>query len=312
VELYPAEVSAKPGETLKFEVRAFNAVGQAVPVPSGTALEWSLPQPPIPKGAATSPPALDATVPDPVTGQITLNAKKASQQGFVAVKVGGVEGRARVRVVPQVPYKQDFEMVPVGAVPGGWLNTQGKFKVVEIEDEGKKNKVLFKINDDSRPPISRANAYITGPLTSNCTIEADLRGIEAKMKLPDMGIVNQRYTLIFDGKTDEKGQRELRLVSWEALPRIDQRVPFTWKSNVWYHAKLTVQSDDKTAVIRGKVWPRGETEPDKWTVEFTDPMPNKAGALALYGYVSNAEANNPGGQIHYDNVVITPNTPNGK
>jgi outer membrane protein assembly factor BamB len=303
VALFPAEVTVKPGEKINFEVRLFNAKGQPILTRQAFPMEWSLPQPPAPKGATTAPPPLDAQL-DPATGTIAINPKKAAQQGYVAVKVEGIEGRARVRVAPQIPYKQDFEMVPLGGVPAGWVNTQGKFRVVELNEDGKKNKVLFKVNNDSRPPISRANAYISQTDISDYTIEADIKGLEAKKKLPDMGVVNGRYLLILDGKTDENGHRELRLTSWEALPRINIQKEFTWKSGVWYHTKLSVES--KSGVVKAKVWPKGEPEPAEWTIEFTDPMPNTGGAAALYGYISNAEADSPGGEIYYDNVMITP------
>ncbi len=46
-------------------------------------------------------------------------------------------------------------------------------------------------------------------------------------------------------------------------------------------------------------------------VEFEDPNPNRDGAAALYGYVSNVTPSGrsepPGSEIYYDNVKITPN-----
>jgi hypothetical protein len=88
------------------------------------------------------------------------------------------------------------------------------------------------------------------------------------------------------------------------LPRINIAKEFTWKSGTWYHTKLSVET--KLGVVKAKVWPKGEPEPAEWTIEFTDPMPNTGGAAALYGYISNAEADSPGGEIYYDNVMITP------
>lgn len=71
--------------------------------------------------------------------------------------------------------------------------------------------------------------------------------------------------------------------------------------------KLSVEVKDKTATIRGKVWERGTPEPAKWTVEFEDPSPNREGAAALYGYISNIlNDTTPGSEIYYDNVAITP------
>ena len=71
-------------------------------------------------------------------------------------------------------------------------------------------------------------------------------------------------------------------------------------------------ASEKTAKILTKVWKRGEKEPEGWTLEFEDPNPNRKGAAALYGYVSNITTNaagivEPGSNIYYDNLSITPN-----
>jgi len=290
--------------------------------------EWSLPAPVVPKKESAAPPKktgdapakdvppekkvetapkaggpppLDATI-DAATGKITINPKKPAQQGLVMAKAGALTALARVRVVAQVPYKQDFTQVPVDAVPGGWVNAQGKYRVVDLDG----NKVLFKVNDNPRPPVARAYAYITGPHSAGYTIECDIRAVEKKGKLPDAGVLANRYTLYLDGKEDAKGQRTLRLIAWEALPRIDEGVPFNWQSGVWYRVKLTVEVGDKGATVRGKAWPREEKEPTNWLIDFKDPLPTTEGAAALYGYITNAEADNAGSEIYYDNVVITP------
>jgi outer membrane protein assembly factor BamB len=330
--VYPADVAVKPGDAVEFQLRAFDAHG--VPIPDAKLqAAWSLPVPAAPKKEAAGPakkkdeapakdvppekkvetapkaggpPSLDATI-DAATGRITVNPKKPAQQGLVMAKAGNLTALARVRVVPQIPYKQDFTQVPVGAVPGGWINAQGKYLVKDLNGE----KVLFKVNTNPRPPVARAYAYITAPTSTGYTIEADVMGMERKGKLPDAGILANRYTLYLSGAGDGKGQLGVRLISWEALPRIDESIPLAWKSGTWYRMKLTVEVGPNVALVRGKVWERGQTEPEKWTVEFKDPLPNKEGAAALYGYVTNAEADDPGSEIYYDNVVVTP-TANGK
>ena len=156
--------------------------------------------------------------------------------------------------------------------------------------------------------MARAYAYITAQTSTGYTIEADVQGVMQKDKLPDAGVMANRYTMYLDGKTDENGKYSVRLISWEALPRIDVGVPFAYQSGQWYRMKLTVDGGE----VRGKVWPRGTPEPAQWTITFKDPLPNTEGAAALYGYVSNAEANAPGSEIYYDNVAITPNTAGAK
>ena len=191
--------------------------------------------------------------------------------------------------------------------PGGWNNTQAKFVVKKLEDG---NTVLAKVNTDSRPPFARANGYITLPDSKNYTIQADLMGTEVRNRMPDIGLVNSRYTLILDGKADlDSKKRQLRLVSWEARPRVYQGIEFDWQPGVWYTARFSVESTGDKAIARGKVWKKGEAEPEKWMIEFEDPAGNTGGSAALYGYVSDPliTAANPGSEAYYDNVTITPN-----
>jgi outer membrane protein assembly factor BamB len=63
VRLFPAEVHAKPGEKVTFKVVYFDANGREVKDnrPSPPA-KWTLPAPPIPKGAMTGPPPLQGTI----------------------------------------------------------------------------------------------------------------------------------------------------------------------------------------------------------------------------------------------------------
>jgi hypothetical protein len=229
-----------------------------------------------------------------------------TQQGVVTVKYGKLTARARVRVAAQVPYKQDFDKVPVGAAPGGWVNVTGKYTIAEVGG----SHVLSKVNNNSRPPIARANGYITGPWASNYTIEADVMGTEVRGKFPDLGVCNSRYTLILDGKSDSaNNKRQARIVSWEARPRLNKAAEFDWQPGVWYHVKLTVEPGEKTGHVRAKVWKRGDPEPAGWTVELEDPSPNRDGAAAVYAYISDAEIDveKPGSNAYFDNVTITPN-----
>ena len=59
--------------------------------------------------------------------------KKPAQQGMVEAKVGDIAGLCPCSGRGRAPYKQDFEKVPLGAVPAGWVNTPGKYSVVELD-----------------------------------------------------------------------------------------------------------------------------------------------------------------------------------
>lgn len=302
--LFPADVSVKPGESTKFEVVYFDANGRPVKAAATPEAKWTLPLPPkTPTGA--QPPVLAGKV---EAGTLTVAAQPPSQGGYVEFEDGPIKARARVRVAAQIPYKIDFEKNPVGGVPGGWVNASGKYVIAEIDDGGGKNKVLSKIHTNPLPTVARATTYITPPSSTGYTIQADVQGTLVALKLPDMGVVANRYLLTLDGKDDpvHGGGRTLRIISWEARLRVNTAVAFNWKPSTWYTLKLTVDVKNGKADVKGKVWERGTPEPEKWTVEYTDANPNVGGAAGLYGYVANATDTAPGSNIYYDNVSITP------
>ncbi len=295
LQVLPAEALVHPGKSVTFKVRGFDADGNFVE--EVQAEDWQILTPPLPPGAKQPPPPLDGTIKD---GVLTASPKKASQQGYVIAKLGKLTGKARVRVAPTLPYTQDFEKIPDGAVPGGWVNTQGKFKVVTLKSG---EKVLSKVNNNPSPLVYRGNAYIGTPDMHDYTIECDVMGTEMATKLPDMGVVANRYTLYLAG-----GIQKLRLNTWSALPRVDRTIDFPWRPDTWYRLKLTAEVKNGAGIIKGKCWERGKEEPRAWTVELTDPYPNTEGAPALYGYAQGIPENGgPGTEVYYDNVRITPN-----
>jgi hypothetical protein len=68
---------------------------------------------------------------------------------------------------------------------------------------------------------------------------------------------------------------------------------------------VEVQGDK--ALVRGKVWERNKEEPADWSIEFEDPTPNREGSPALYGYATAILENEPGTEIFYEKVSVTPN-----
>lgn len=307
--IFPADLAAKPGETIKFRLVFMDANGREVkntlPNPKG---QWELPEPPKTKDGY-QPPSLEGKIEGGFGDSVLELSKKPAQQAYVDFKSQPFNLRARVRVVPQIPSVLDFEKGIVGGTPPGWVNAQGKFVIKELPD--KSGKALFKVNTVENALAAKANGYITLPDASDYTIQADLMGVVEREKLPDIGIVNCRYTLRLDGKVDPAtNKREVRLTSWEARNggRVNTATEFHWQPNTWYTVKLIVEPNDKTALIRAKVWERGKPEPEKWTLEYEDPNPNRNGAAGLYGYISNVgDGGQPGSEAWYDNIRITPN-----
>jgi hypothetical protein len=253
-------------------------------------------------GAKRGPPALRGKI--SATGKLTVAEDVPSQAGIAVAKANGLTAPARVRVACTLPYKQNFAKVPVGAIPGGWVNCGGKFVVVEIKDA----KVLKKTNNNPNPLLARARTYICMPTRADYTIQADVMGSVKNNEMPDVGVTAKRYALFLDGN-----KQILRLTSWSALPRVDETVKFPWKSDVWYRMKLSVTSKGDEALVRGKVWPAADEEPKAWTIEFTDPAPNPAGSPALYGYsTAILDAKEGGSEAFFANVSITPHKTNKK
>lgn len=308
LQIVPADAVMAPGESVSFRARAFDGHGRFLREAKGEyALAGALPPPPLP---GTAPPAATtkgpASAPPPLLGDLapngTLTVSKTmpAQFGRVIVKAEGLTTYARVRVTPQVPYNQDFEKVPEGRPPAGWINAQGKFVVVDKEGA----RVLKKLADNPNPVLARANAYIGLPDLTNYTIQADVMGGQRGNDLPDMGIIANRYTLVMDGN-----KQQVRIASWDALPRVDKTSRFEWQPNVWYRLKLTAEISGKKGLIRGKVWPRDQKEPPAWTIDFEDPTPNREGSPGIYGCATGilGAESGVGAEVYYDNILITPN-----
>jgi hypothetical protein len=129
------------------------------------------------------------------------------------------------------------------------------------------------------------------------TVQADFK-VEAAANgaIPDVGLIGQGYTFEISGEN-----KWLKLMSW--LPH-DKRhfteMPFQLEPNAWYTAKLRTENSAGKALLRGKIWKRGEKEPTEWTIELVDPAPNTVGAPGLFGNATYAE-------VFLDNVSVTPN-----
>jgi outer membrane protein assembly factor BamB len=310
LQVYPGEVVLQPGESAELTARAFDDHGRLI---GETKVTWSLAGMRPPEGAPSPAPGTSSPPPAPAllgelsakegtTTKVTVAKAPPGQFGRVVATLGDLTGSCRVRVAPRLPYSADFSKVPVGRTPGGWVNTQGKFSVIELKD-GKK--VLKKRNDAPSPLVARANAFIGLPSMRDYTIEADVQSTKVGDDLSDVGVVANRYVLQLSGNVQQVG-----IISWDAQKRVDKSIAFSWKPDVWYRLKLTVEVNGDKAMVKGKVWPRAEAEPKDWTIEFVDPAPNKEGAPALYGYSAGILPDRLGSEIYYDDVRVTPNKKN--
>jgi outer membrane protein assembly factor BamB len=314
----PADVVLHPGEKKQFGVKVFDAMGR--PAETDKMLPtWSVGQltmPPPPRPAATTQAAAAATGPagptkvgnlkGPVSSDGTFNAEAGPHQGGgVFAKVGEVTGAARVRVLPPLPWTFDFAPTPVGAPPLTWLGAGGKFSVQELDGE----KVLTKV-----PNVDlyyRARTNFGTPDMANYTLQVDVRSGMKEMggqrHIPDPAVINQRYMMMLYGN-----HQRLQIHTWSGALATEQSgatglqrtIPFKWEPDKWYTMKLRVEQAGDKAIARGKVWPKGETEPAEWTLELEDAMPNRSGNPGLFGHSLVTPYKS---EIHYDNVKVTSN-----
>ncbi|MGH9902529.1 MAG: hypothetical protein ACRD68_12045, partial [Pyrinomonadaceae bacterium] len=201
-----------------------------------------------------------------------------------------VTGAARVRVIPPLPWSENFDAMAVNTFPQHWTNTGMKYVVREVDG----NKVLVKTTEGSSL-LSRARAYM-GPVDwSNYTTEVDVRATEKRRQMGDAGVIAQRYALILFGNS-----QKLELSPWQPEVARVASAPFAWKADAWYRMKLRVENlPDGRVRAQGKVWPAADAEPAAWTVERTDPIGNRQGSPGIFGSAL--------AEIYFDNLKVYAN-----
>ena len=278
----PTELILKPGASIALTARAFDAQGHELPNPG--AATWTVEN-------------LKGTV---ANGRFTADAAGAAQAGLVKASIGALSGAARVRVIPDLPWTFDFEdgrEVP----PPQWANATNKFAVRDLEG----SKVLVKLAENPFAFAKRCRPFFGGTEYSNYTIEADLRAMERRRQMGDIGLVAQRYELVLFGT-----HQRLELQPWQPETQRTTRIEFAWRKDTWYTMKLEVQSLGGGRVrARGKVWPKGEAEPARWTIERVDPIGNLKGSPGLYADAPSQAGG--GSELYYDNIKVYPNQKQG-
>lgn len=324
IQVTPCEVLLKPGQKQQFKTKLFDERG-------GTDLIETKDQP---KFELSGPGSIDAN------GIYTVPADSAPTATIVTAKLGEITGQARIRVVPPLPWKFDFNEIalkpdptnpnapPSGEAPVTWVGARYRHKIIDKDGD----KVMVKIT--TIPKGTRSQCWMGPNDMHDYTIQADLRGqhkdvtkgatvamVSADAKpqaagetpsaadinpssadnpvlgLPDMGLIAQRYTLDMMGNS-----QQLQIRSWppQVARRFAKTIPFHWDGDKWYTVKFSASTEGGKAHLKGKVWPRGEKEPEKWTIEAVDDTPNLQGSPGLFG-------NSGISEVYIDNVSVTAN-----
>jgi hypothetical protein len=180
--------------------------------------------------------------------------------------------------------------VPEGEPPITWIGARYRHKVRVLDG----NKVMVKVT--TIPKGTRSQSWMGPANLHDYTVQADVRGAIRNGKMPDIGLIAQRYTLDLMGVN-----QQLQLRTWTpVLERFSRTVPFAWSPDEWYTLKFRAALEGGKAVLRGKVWPKDLREPEAWTIETVDAVPNLSGSPGLFGKADDAE-------IFLDNISVTPN-----
>jgi hypothetical protein len=269
VQVVPAEALIEPGATATFVARLFDARGNFLREAPATWTAEGLQGTLTPAGAFTAAP-------------------QGGQAGVIKATVGPLSAMAPVRVIPPLPWTYDFDAATGETAPGYWINATGKFLIREIDG----TRALMRQEDQT---LTRRARLFMGPAAlADYTMEADVRSVERRRQLGDVGLFAQQYGLVLFGNT-----QRLELHPWQTARAMTVAAPFAWKGDTWYRMKLRVENlPDGTTRVQGKAWPRDAAEPGGWQVEKVDRIPHRSGSPGLY-------ADAPWG-AYFDNVKVAP------
>lgn len=306
VQVVPAESQIAAGASVNLRVRLFDAQGRFVRESPATFSSDT--------GSVTE------------SGRYTAPADQHAGATITA-RVGKLEGTARVRSMPPLPWRFDFDEVVLGPDPRGglprgepplpWIGMRYRNAVRQVDGSNCMVKVT------TIPKGTRSQGWIGPTDLHDYCVSADIRAEEAgtaaadaategdsdasafaaataapssliTARLPDMGLIAQRYTLDLMGAS-----QQLQLRSWppQVATHFSKTVPFPWRAGVWYRMRFEARTRGSDAVLRGKVWPRDEPEPSSWTVEAVHERGNLRGSPGFFG-------NSKVSEIYVDNVLV--------
>ncbi|MBK9139675.1 MAG: PQQ-binding-like beta-propeller repeat protein [Verrucomicrobia bacterium] len=298
LQIIPSEVLLHPGEKATFRARKLDANGLVVEdVKDVTQLKWSAYVPPT----ALVKAMMDGKFNE--RGELVAAPGAKISAGAYEADLNGLKGYIRARVLPNLPFAEDFEGFELTNVTTNtveeptpyayphlpWIGARFRFEVREVDG----TKALTKTIDNKF--FQRGTAFIGDPEMRQYTIQADVRSEGTRRKMSEVGVVNQRYAIILKGNA-----QELEVNSNQE--RLKVAVPFRWAPNTWYTLKARVDiAPDGSGVVRARAWKRGDPEPDTWTIEVPHRTAHRQGSPGLFAF-SPQEM-----RVFIDNVRVTPN-----
>jgi outer membrane protein assembly factor BamB len=278
----PGDIVLRQGERVPLRVRSLDRSGRVVS-PSVAGATWAG----LPAGVTAE------------DGVLSVAADARPDASAARVNLGGIGGVARIRIVPRIPWSEDFEDVtlapprgtdgaPSARPPASWVGAGGKWEVRERDG----NKVLAKTLDN--PLFQRTMSYVGHPDQADYTMEVDILSDGNRRSMSSGGVINQRYLIMLKGN-----HQELEVSSNMEL--LKETVPFKWSPGVWYRLKTRVDvGSDGVGVIRAKAWQRDEQEPTAWTIEVTHPGAHRQGSPGVFGFTPQSRFS-----VYLDNLSVS-------
>ena len=294
LQVVPAEFCLKAGADQKFDVFTIDAEGRRIEkIQDG--LDWQKWIPPTAK--------VKSEVDAEINNQGILSAKMDASlsAGALQVSKGSLRGVARGRVLPNLPYSEDFEKgfeyihtssddIAFSYPPLSWLGARMRW---QIQDMGG-NKVAGNTLD--RVLFQRAINFIGHKDMRDYTMSADVMTDGDRRTKSNIGLINQRYIFVLVGNS-----QKLEVVS--NFDRFRHSVPFAIKTNSWYTLKTRVDIDDMgTGMIRAKAWAKDLPEPEGWTLEVEHNNAHSYGSPGIYAMSPQSKK-----KVYIDNISVIQN-----
>ena len=286
----PLDVLLRPGVKQPIKVSSLDAKGVEVGVVKDASFKKFIPP------TAKVKTEMDAEF---VGEELTTKPDAKASAGAFMGTSGDLKTVMRGRVLPNLPYKEDFEAFDIAVdrpdgtkfayPPLPWIGARFKWDVVELDG----NKVMSKTLD--RVLFQRATTFIGHPDESDYVMQVDVMTDGNRRIKSDVGLIHQRYAIVL------KGNANLIEIS-SNQERLKRSTAFPIKAKTWYTMMTRVTVDDKgTATVSATVWPKGETQPTEPTFVVEHPQGHTQGAPGLFGFSPQSQKT-----VYVDNISITP------
>lgn len=295
--LKPSEFLLKPGDSVKPMPTAIDRFGNPTPVQDHSKVLLESWIPPTAKVKVRLNAELQG-------GAIVAAQSNEPSAGAYLARGDSVAGTTRGRVLPAPPYAFDFDAfklnetdatdnVPYAHPPLPWIGARMKWQVRD-DPTDPKNKVLAKTLD--RVLFQRSMIFMGHADDTGYTVQADIMSDGNRRGGSVVGVICQRYLIVLDANKN--------VIEISSNPnRLQVSEPFKFATKTWYTIKAqVVPNEDGSGTVYGKAWPRGEEEPEDWSISVKVPNVHTQGSPGIYGFSPQSRH-----RVYVDNVKVEPN-----